>query len=146
MVIPAYLSYPTTTLKFSSDAILAGTEMKAPGGIDVKFDNPDWAASLSAAQWVTTGGGTYFRFTCAATSKACMQGTKGKGTYIYALQLRTTPPPAKNGNYALVWDVNPPGDLIVDGVAVTPEPSSFLFLAMGLTGLLVVGRKRLARA
>jgi hypothetical protein len=145
IVIPKVLTYPNTTLTFSSDAVLAGSQIKAPGGIGVKFDNPSWAASVSSARWVTTGGGTYFKFTCEASSAACMQATKGSGSYIYVLQPTAAPAPSKNGNYALTWDVNPPGDLISDGAVISPEPSTFVLLGMGLVGLLGVGRKRFAR-
>jgi PEP-CTERM motif len=145
IVIPKVLTYPITTLTFSSDAVLAGSQIKAPGGIGVKFDDPGWAASVSAARWVTTGGGTYFKFTCEATSTVCMQATKGTGSYIYVLQPSAAPAPSKNGNYALTWDVNPPGDLVFDTLNITPEPSTFILLGMGLLGLLGVGRKRFAR-
>src|SRR5271167_2915103 len=145
IVIPKVLTYPTTTLTFSSNAVLAGSQIKAPGGIGVKFDDPSWAASISAARWVTTGGGTYFKFTCETSSETCMQATKGTGSYIYVLQPSAAPAPSKNGNYALTWDVNPPGDLVFDTLNVTPEPSTFILLGMGLLGLLGVGRKRFAR-
>jgi hypothetical protein len=112
VVIPKVLTYPTTTLEFSS---------KAPAGVRVKFDNPNWAASASDVHWVTTGGGTYFKLTCETSSAVCMQATRGKGAYTYALTPTTAPAPQGFGRYALLWDVNPPGDLVFDVAIGVPE-------------------------
>jgi PEP-CTERM motif len=145
IVIPKVLNYPTTTLNFSSIAVNSDSQIEATGSIAVKFDDPSWAASVSAARWVTNGGGTYFQFACDASSLTCMQATGGSGSYTYVLQPSTTPAPSKNGSYALTWDVNPPGDLVFDNVLVTPEPGTFILLGTGLLGLLGVARKRFAR-
>jgi hypothetical protein len=111
IVIPKVLTYPTTTLEFSS---------QAPANIQVKFDSPSWAAFVSDVHWVTTGGGTYFKLSCEASSAACMQATKGTGTYTYALTPTTASAPRGYGHYALIWDVNPPGDLSFDQTIITP--------------------------
>jgi PEP-CTERM motif-containing protein len=135
IVIPKVLTYPTTTLTFSSHAVIAGSKSLAPADVAVKFDNPNWAATISDAHLVTTAGGTYFKLTCQSSSAACLQATRGSGSYTYALMPNTLPAPSKKGTYSLVWDVNPPGDQVTDIVAV-PEPSSLILLGMGLAGLL----------
>lgn len=137
VVIPKVLTYPTTTLEFSS---------KASAGARVRFDNPNWAASVSDVHWVTTGGGTYFKLTCETSSAACMQATKGKGTYIYALTPTTEAAPRGFGRYALLWDVNPPGDQIFDSVIAVPEidattGGAALALVAGAV-LLIRGRRK----
>lgn len=146
IVFPKVLTYPTTTLAFSSKAVLAGSQIKAPGRIGVKFDDPSWEASVSAARWVTTGGGTYFKFTCDESSAACMQATKGSGTYSYALTPTTEPAPKSYGRYALTWDVTPPGDLVFDLSVTVPEidpttGTAALALLAGVV-LLVRGRRK----
>jgi hypothetical protein len=145
IVIPKVLNYPTTTLNFSSSAVNSDSQIEATGSIAVKFDDPSWAASVSAARWATSGAGTYFKFTCEASSATCMQATGGTGSYTYVLQPPATAAPSKNGTYALTWDVNPPGDLVFDNVVVTPEPGTFILLGTGLVGLLGVARKRFSR-
>jgi hypothetical protein len=149
IVIPKVLTYPTTTLAFSSKAVLAGSQIKAPGGIRVKFDDPSWVASVSDARWVTTGGGTYFKFTCEATSTACMQATKGSGTYTYALTPTTQHAPSAYGyrKHSLNWDVTPPGDITDDEVSVTPEldPTTGAAALVLITGavLIIRGRRKM---
>lgn len=121
LIIPKVLTYPTTTLAFSSKAVLAGSDTKAPVNIKAKFDDPNWEASVSMVHWVTTGGGTFFKFTCAASSVSCKQATKGTGIYTYALTPTTQPAPMGYGHYSLIWDVNPPGDIVADSFSGVPE-------------------------
>jgi len=146
IVIPKVLTYPTTTLAFSSKAVLAGSQIKIPGGIGVKFDDPSWAASVSAARWVTTGGGTFFKFTCEASSASCMQATRGSGTYTYALAPTTEPGPKAYGRHALLWDVTPPGDLALDVESEVPElnPTDGMAALALIAGavLLIRGRRK----
>jgi hypothetical protein len=135
IVIPPVLTYPTTTLTFSSHAVIAGSRSLAPADVAVKFDDPNWAATITDAHLVTTAGGTYFKLTCQSSSAVCLQATRGSGSYTYALVPSTLPAPSKKGTYSLVWDVTPPGDQVSDIVAV-PEPSSLILLGMGIAGLL----------
>jgi hypothetical protein len=139
IVIPKVLSYPTTTLTFSSKSAILGSPSVAADKIRVKFDNPNWAAAVSDAHLVTTAGGTYFKFTCQASSAACLEATRGSGSYTYSLMPSTLPAPSAKGTYALAWDVNPPGDMLQD-IAVLPEPSTLVMLGGGLLGLLSVRR------
>jgi hypothetical protein len=145
IMIPKVLTYPTTTLAFSSKAVLSSSQVKA-AAIRVKFDDPSWAASVSVARWVTTGGGTYFKFTCEASSTSCMQASKGLGTYTYALTPTTAPAPRGYGRYALIWDVNPPGDLVNDAGINVPEidPTTGAAALALLAGavLLIRGRRK----
>jgi hypothetical protein len=145
IIIPKVLTYPTTTLAFSSKAVLPGSQVKAPT-IRVKFDDPNWAATVSVARWVTVGGGTYFKFICEASSTRCMQATKGSGTYSYALTPTTDPAPRGYGYYALIWDVNPPGDTVTDASINVPEidptnGAAALALIAGAV-LLIRGRRK----
>jgi len=138
IMLPKVLTYPVTTLEFSS---------KAPATIHVKFDNPSWAASVSDVHWATTGGGTYFKLTCEASSTACMQATKGTGKYTYALTPTTASAPRRYGRYALIWDVNPPGDLLFDSVIITPtvpeiDPTTGTVALALIAGVVLVIRGR----
>jgi hypothetical protein len=139
IVIPRVLSYPTTTLAFSVRSVFPGSPFVAADKIRVKFDNPNWAASVTEARVVTKAGGTYFKFTCQASSAACLEATRGSGSYTYALIPATLPAPSAKGTYALVWDVDPPGDTVSD-TAVLPEPSILVMLPAGLLGLLGMRR------
>jgi hypothetical protein len=134
IVIPNVLTYPTTTMTFSSKDVVADAQVKAPA-IKVKFDNPNWAASVSNARWVNSGGGTYFKFTCEAASAACMQATKGTGTYTYVIALSTVAVPKSYGRYSYTWDVRPPGDIVCDGIINTPEIDP----ATGTAALALIG-------
>jgi hypothetical protein len=139
IVIPKVLTYPTTTLTFSAKPTILGSLSVAADKVQVKFDNPNWAATVSEAHLLTKAGGTYFKLTCQASSAPCLEATRGLGSYTYALLPSTLPAPAANGTYALVWDVNPPGDPVQD-VAVVPEPNTMIMLGGGLLGLLVMRR------
>jgi hypothetical protein len=137
VVIPRVLSYPTTTMTFSSRGLFFYSQPITPSSIHVNFDNPSWSATISDVQWLTKGGGTYITFACAASSTACMQATRGKGSYKYSLMPTTSVAPSTVGKFALTWDVVPPGDLVLDGVVVSaPEPSSLSMLLLGLVLLL----------
>jgi hypothetical protein len=139
IVIPKVLSYPTTTLTFTSQHAILGSPSVAADKIQVKFDNPNWAAAVSEAHLVTKAGGTYFKFTCQSSSAPCLEATRGSGSYTYSLVPSTLPAPTANGTYALVWDVNPPGDTVQD-IAVLPEPNTLIMLGGGLVGLLGMRR------
>jgi hypothetical protein len=144
LVIPKALTYPSTTLTFSSSAFSRYSH-QASGDIRVKFDDPSWAASVSSARWITTGGGTYFRLTCKMYSTTCMQATKGTGTYVYALAPFTEEAPQARGRYELLWDVNPPGDTISDGTSGVPEidpTASFAALAFVAGAALMIRTRR----
>jgi hypothetical protein len=142
LVIPKVLTYPATTVTFSSNPVLARFSTRAARGIQVKFDNPAWAASVSSAVWVTKAGGTKFQFTCDASSTSCMQATKGSGTYAYALSPSTLEAPNANGRYSRTWDVTPPGDLALDTVIGVPEvdPATGMAALAFLAGAIFVIR------
>ncbi len=141
ITIPSVAGYPTTTIRFSAPGVLNGSQAIAANTIKASFDDANFAASPAGGQWVTSASGTYFGFTCNPSSVACMKATRGKGSYTYKLVGPAFTAPATKGEFHLNWDVNPPGDVVLD-VAVLPEPSSvFLFL----TGMLALGwftRKR----
>ena len=138
VVIPKVLSYPTTTLTFSSRNLLFYSQPITPAGIRVQFDNANWSATVSDVHWLTKGSGTYITFTCQASSTACVQATGGKGFYKYSLMPSTAAAPSTSGKYALTWDVVPPGDLVFDNLVVTPEPNTGVLLGTGLLLLLGV--------
>jgi hypothetical protein len=139
IVIPKVLTYPTTTLAFSAKSMLPGSPSVAADKVHVTFDNPNWAATVSEVHLVTKTGGTYFKFACQPSSTACLEATRGSGSYTYSLVPSTLPAPSAKGTYALVWDVNPPGDTVTD-VLVMPEPSVLVMLVPGLFGLLGLRR------
>ncbi len=138
IVIPKVLTYPTTTLAFSSRPIL-GSPSVAADKIRVKFDDANWAATVSEAHVVTKAGGTYFKFTCQPSSTVCLEATRGSGSYTYSLVPSTLPAPSVRGTYAMIWDVNPPGDTVQDIIQM-PEPNVLVMLVPGLLGLLGLRR------
>jgi hypothetical protein len=145
VTIPKVLSYPTTTLTFSSSAVFPGLKSVKPADVRAQFDNPGWAATVSEAHWNTSHPGTYFKFTCQATSSACLKAAGPSGIYSYVLEPEGAAAPSKEGRYSYTWDVRPPGDQVEDNVFVSsPEPATFPLLAIGLLGLLLVARRKLA--
>ena len=145
IVIPKVLSYPTTTLTFSSKAVLADSHAVSPGAVHVQFDDPNWSAAVSDARWITSAGGTYFTFTCNQSSTPCLKATAGNGSYTYSLSPASASAPSKNGTYSFTWDVFPPGDLVQDVIVVSPEPGALILLGTGLLGVLGIARKRMVR-
>jgi len=142
VTIPKVLSYPTTTFTFSSSGLLPRWRSVDAAGVGVQFDNPNWSAHVTEVRWNESGAGTYFKLTCDATSTACMKQTGQSGAYSYVLMPEGAAAPSKGGQYALTWDVRPPGDQIED-IAIVPEPSTLPLLAIGLAVLLFVARKKL---
>lgn len=88
--------------------------------------------------------GTYFKLACQPTSSACLKAAGPSGTYAYVLEPENTGAPSKNGQYALTWDVRPPGDMVFDVAVLSPEPATFPLLAIGLLGLFLIARRKLA--
>lgn len=141
ITIPSVAGYPTTTIKFSAPGFLTGSQAIAANSIKVSFDGADFAASPTGGQWVTNASGTYFGFTCNASSLECMKATRGKGSYTYKLVGPAFTAPARKGEFHLNWDVNPPGDVVLD-VANLPEPSSVFLFLTGMLTLIWVTRKK----
>lgn len=145
VTIPKVLSYPTTTLTFSSSAVFLGLKSVKPADVRVQFDNPEWSATVSEAHWNTSRPGTYFKFACQPTSASCMKAAGPSGTYSYVLESEGAAAPSKDGQYSYTWDVRPPGDQVADMVVrTTPEPATFSLVAVGLLGLFLVARRKLA--
>lgn len=146
VVIPKVLSYPTTTLTFSSRSLLFYSQPITRDAIHVMFDNANWSATISDVHWLTKGSGTYVTFTCQASSTACIQATGGKGSYRYSLLPSTATAPSTAGKYALAWDVVPPGDGVLDlAYVAVPEPSTLVMLGTGLLAVWGLARKKLVR-
>ena len=141
ITIPSVAGYPTTTIRFSAPGVLTGSQPIAANSIKVSFDGADFAASPIGGQWVTNASGTYFGFTCNRSSVACMNATRGKGFYTYKLVGPAFTAPTTKGVFHLNWDVNPPGDVVLD-TAVLPEPSSVFLLLAGMLALGWVTRKK----
>lgn len=141
ITIPSVAGYPTTTIRFSAPGVLTGSQPIAANSIKASFDGADFAASPTGGQWVTNASGTYFGFTCNRSSVPCMNATRGKGFYTYKLVGRAFTAPASKGEFHLNWDVNPPGDVVLDFVTV-PEPNSMFLLLGGMLALGWVMRKR----
>jgi hypothetical protein len=133
IIIPSVANYPTTTIRFSASSI------------KVSFNDANFSATPTGGQWITNASGTYFGFTCAPSSVACMKATRGKGTYTYKLVGVALVAPATRGRFQLNWDVNPPGDVVED-VAILPEPSSILLLLGGMLMLAWLMRRKLSVA
>lgn len=140
ITIPSVAGYPTTTIRFSVPGVMAGSQTIPPRSIKVSFDGTNFAASPTGGQWVTDASGTYFGFTCEPSSVACMKATRGKGSYTYKLVGPVLTAPVGKGEFHLNWDVNPPGDVVLD--LAVPEPSSVLLLLGGMLTLGWVMRKR----
>jgi len=143
ITIPSVASYPTTTIRFSAPSVLNGSQPIAASSIKVSFNDGNFSASATGGQWVTNGSGTYFAFTCAPSSVACMKATRGKGSYTYKLVGPAFAAPGAKGQFHLNWDVNPPGDVVQD-TAVVPEPTSILLFFGGILALAKLTRKRLS--
>jgi len=142
VTIPKVLSYPTTDFAFSTNSFFEGLDSVKASDVRVQFDNPNWSASVTEVRLRGGGPGTYFKLACAPTSAACMKQVGPAGTYSYVLMPEGSAAPSKNGQYALTWDVRPPGDLVQD-ILVAPEPSTLPLLALGLAGLFFVASKKL---
>lgn len=141
LTIPSVADYPATTIRFSAPGVLTGSQPIAASSIKVSFTDANFSATPAGGQWITNASGTYFAFTCAPSSLACMKATRGKGSYTYKLVGPAFAAPTTKGRFHLNWDVNPPGDVVEDIVEV-PEPSTvFLFLA-GMLALAWATRKR----
>ncbi|HEX7423131.1 MAG TPA: hypothetical protein VF311_04475 [Terriglobales bacterium] len=143
ITFPPAAGYPETTIafrvaRFGGDHIIGQTTR-------LHFASPEWAAKLTGGSWKRGAGGSYLAFACKASSSACMQATKGTGTYRYVLFPFTAAAPSTTGEYRLVWDVQPPGDFSHDATIVAPEPASFVLIASGaamLAGVAVRLRRR----
>src|SRR6202021_2158107 len=79
IVIPKVLTYPTTTLTFVSKPAILGSPSVAADRVQVKFDNPNWAATVSEAHLVTKAGGTYFKSFVSTLPRSHSAGASSKG-------------------------------------------------------------------
>jgi hypothetical protein len=130
ITIPAVAGYPETIVTFRVG--LFGGDRAIGNATSLNFASSEWAAKLTGGRWKRSEGGTYVAFACEASSTACMQATNGTGTYKYVLYPFASGAPLRAGNYKLVWDVQPPGDLVSDETSVAvPEPASIVLLASG---------------
>lgn len=144
VTIPKVLSYPVTSFTFSSSTWFSGLKSVKPADVRVRFDNPNWSASVTEVRWNEGGPGTYFKLACASNSAACLKQAGPTGTYSYVLMPDGSAAPSSEGQHALLWDVRPPGDLDQDVEEMAmPEPNSLPLLALGVVGLFFVARKKL---
>ncbi len=143
ITIPSVAGYPTTTIRFSAPQVLSGSQAITADKIKVSFNDANFSASPAGGQWITNASGTYFAFTCAPSSAACMKASRGKGSYTYKLVGPAMLAPATQGKFHLNWDVNPPGDVAED-IAEVPEPGSVFLLLTGMLALVWLTRKKLA--
>ena len=142
IIIPAGAGYPETTIAFRVGRL--GGDHAIVYATSLKFASPEWTANFTGGRWKQSTGGSYLSFACEASSTACMQATKGTGNYRYVLYPFTGAAPSRTGEYRVAWDVQPPGDVLLDEVIV-PDPSSLVLFASGgamLCGLFARRRRQ----